>query len=52
VNFLVQDAVLKFRATKAQAWRFYLKAGRTGAVVVRGLRFFQGEDEIFPRLVP
>jgi hypothetical protein len=47
-----QDATLRFPATKAQEWILHLKAGGSGAVVVRGLRFFNGEDEIFPRFVP
>jgi hypothetical protein len=47
-----QDATLRFRATKAQEWLLHLKTGGSGAVVVRGLRFFNGEDEIFPRFVP
>jgi hypothetical protein len=51
-NLESQDTALKFPGTKAQDWRLSLKAGGTGAVVVRGLRFFHGEDEIFPRLVP
>ena len=51
-NLEAPDALLAFPATKAQNWRLHLRAGMTGAVVLRGLRFFHGEDEIFPRLVP
>ncbi len=51
-DMVSQDATLRFPATKAQEWLLHLKAGESGMVVVRGLRFFVGEDEIFPRFVP
>jgi hypothetical protein len=46
-----EDAVM-FRPTKARTWRFHFKAGKSRIVVIRGLRFFSGEQEIFPALVP
>ena len=47
----VDDAV-SFPATQAQEWRFHFRAGDSNHVVVRGLRFFSGEAEIFPPFVP
>src|SRR5581483_10185060 len=38
--------------TTAREWRLSFRVGKTGCVVLRGLRFFSGEDELFPPLVP
>ena len=38
-----------FPATRAKVWRLELQAGPSRVVVLRGLRFFQGEEEILPR---
>lgn len=46
------DSMLEFPVVEAKDWRLELQAGATGMVVLRGLRFFHNEDEIFPRPVP
>jgi hypothetical protein len=46
------DATVDVPKTKGKIWRLEFKADETGMVVLRGLRFFSGEDELFPPLVP
>jgi hypothetical protein len=46
------DEVVSFASTTAQVWRFRFEAGESNRVVVRALRFFSGETEIFPPLLP
>lgn len=46
------DASVEVPKTKGKIWRLEFKADESGAVVIRGLRFFDGEDELFPPLVP
>jgi hypothetical protein len=46
------DSEVSFPATKGRVWQVELRADETGQVVVRGLQFFSGEDELFPPLVP
>jgi hypothetical protein len=46
------DAVTLPRPTKGRVWRFDFRAGESGCVVLRGLQFFSGGDELFPPLVP
>ena len=46
------DATVSLPRTKARAWRFLFQADQSRSVVIRGLRFFSGGDEIFPALVP
>lgn len=41
------DAALRFPATTAVRWRVHLRAGDSGKIVVRGLRFFAGRRELF-----
>ena len=43
------DSEVDFPATRAKVWRLELQAGPSRVVVLRGLRFFQGEEEILPR---
>jgi hypothetical protein len=38
--------------TKGQVWRLEFQAGESQQVVLRGLRYFSGADELFPPLVP
>lgn len=45
------DATVTFPRAKAQTWRLELAAGPSRQVVVRGLRFYSGEREIFPPLL-
>ena len=47
----IDDAV-KFAKTKAKVWQFEFQAGESGIVVLRGLQFFSGDDELFPPLIP
>jgi len=46
------DHVVAFPATVAQEWRVHFRAGESRHVVIRGLRFFSGEAEIFPPFMP
>jgi hypothetical protein len=46
------DEIVTMPKTKGRVWRFEFRAGETRFVVLRGLRFFSGEDELFPPLVP
>jgi hypothetical protein len=46
------DASVSFPAAKGRTWRLQFKAGESKIVVIRGLRFFLGEREAFPSLVP
>jgi len=46
------DEKIGFAYTEAQRWKLELKAGASGYVVVRGLQFFSGSEEIIPPLIP
>lgn len=46
------DDKVSIPKTKARVWRFDFQAGGSNAVVLRGLRFYSGGDELFPPLVP
>jgi len=46
------DCVVTLAPTTAQGWRFRFRAGESNRVVVRGLRFFSGETEVFPPFLP
>jgi hypothetical protein len=46
------DAAVALPPTSARTWQFHFKAGKSGRVVIRGLQFFSGDQEIFPTLVP
>ncbi len=46
------DATVKFPRTKGREWQFEFQAGESGCVVLRGLQFFSGDEELFPPLVP
>jgi len=46
------DERVNFIFTKAQYLKLDLKAGSSGYVVVRGLQFFSGSEEIFNPLIP
>jgi hypothetical protein len=45
------DAAVTFPKTCGREWRFEFQPGESGQVVLRGLRFFCGEDELFPPLL-
>jgi hypothetical protein len=46
------DSFVDFPETTGRVWRLHFQAGKSGMVVVRGLRFFHGPDEIFVRPIP
>jgi hypothetical protein len=46
------DAVVDVPKAKGKTWRLEFRTDETRCVVIRGLRFFAGEDEVFPTLVP
>ncbi len=46
------DVVVPFEPTKAAKWSLTLTAGDSRILVVRGLRFFDGDLEICPHMVP
>src|SRR5262249_22091336 len=46
------DAAVSLPPTVAKEWRFEFRAGSSKSVVLRGLEFFSGDDQLFPPLVP
>jgi hypothetical protein len=46
------DDTVTLPKTKGRVWRFEFRGGESGCVVLRGLQFFLGDDELFPPLVP
>jgi hypothetical protein len=46
------DDALGLPKVKAQTWKLDFRAGPSGFVVLRGIQFYAGKDEIFPSLVP
>ena len=42
------DALVQFPATSARKWRVLFRAGSSNKVVIRGLRFYSGTNELFP----
>jgi hypothetical protein len=51
-NLASADEAVTLRKTKGQVWRLDFRAGESGVVVLRGLQFFSGDDELFPPLIP
>jgi hypothetical protein len=47
-----RDADVEFEPSTTRRWRLAFKAGASGRVVVRGLRFFYGDEERYPPLGP
>jgi hypothetical protein len=45
------DELVSLPVTKGQTWKFEFKAGETWMVVLRGLQFYSGENEMFPAVV-
>lgn len=41
------DALVEFQKTTAEKWRIRLRSGPSRKIVLRGLRFFSGEVELF-----
>ncbi|MDD2716628.1 MAG: hypothetical protein PHW04_12120 [Candidatus Wallbacteria bacterium] len=46
------DAVIVFPPTGGRVWKLDLRAGESGYVVLRGLQFFSGAEELFPPMLP
>jgi hypothetical protein len=46
------DAEVAFAPARGRRWRIALESADRGQVTVRGLRFFSGDAEVFPPLVP
>lgn len=42
------DATVSLRPAAGRTWRFEFRAGPSKTVVLRGLQFFSGDDELFP----
>ena len=51
-NLADPDATISFARRTAQAWRLEFQTTDTQIVVIRGLEFFDGGDEVFPPLIP
>lgn len=51
-NLSAPAACVAFDSTTSANWKLHLKAGSSRQVVIRGLQFFAGEDEVFPPRVP
>ena len=46
------DETVTFPATKAARWSITLTAGASRMLVIRGLQFFDGTEEICPHMIP
>ncbi len=46
------DQSVAFAARRAREWRLRLRRGDSGYITLRGLRFFDGQVEILPKMVP
>lgn len=46
------DAEVAFAPARGRRWRIALESADRGQVTVRGLRFFSGDEEVFPPSVP
>lgn len=54
VDQLLSDVneIVTFPATTARRWTITLTSGPSKIIVLRGLRFFDGSEEIFPHMIP
>lgn len=46
------NEVVTFEPLQSQQWLLTLKSGPSKIIVLRGLRFFSGDEELFPHMVP
>jgi hypothetical protein len=46
------DETVPVPRTKGKTWRFDFQAGESRCVTIRGLQFFDGDEELFPPQVP
>ncbi len=51
-NLVGPDATISFARRTARTWLLEFQTTDTQMVVIRGLEFFDGEDEVFPPLIP
>ena len=51
-NLKSVDDTVTLPKTKGRVWQFEFRAGESEVVVIRGLRFFSGDDELFPPVIP
>ena len=51
-NVAAPDGEIRFEPSTSQKWELSFRAGRSKTVVIRGLRFFLGDQEFFPPLAP
>ncbi len=46
------DEVVTFEKTRARRWRLVLEPDESRTIVIRGVRFLNGDEEVIPRQVP
>ena len=46
------DGVVTLPKTKGRVWQLEFQADKTCCVVIRGIQFYSGDDELFPPLIP
>jgi len=46
------DDALGVRRTSGSVWRFEFRTSPGKSIIVRGIEYFSGHDELFPPLVP
>lgn len=46
------DERVTFEPTESKVWSLRLQASASRLIVIRGLRFFDGDEEVLPRMVP
>ncbi len=46
------DELVRFEPIESKQWSLRLQAGSSRTLVIRGLRFFDGDEEVLPRMVP
>ena len=51
-SITANDQLVRFTPVEATQWSLTLKAGSSRILVIRGLRFFDGDEEVCPRMVP
>jgi|GEM_PF-5789912 len=51
-NFRAVDAVTSFPNAKGKVRQFEFQSGESGIVVLRGLQFYAGDEELIPTLIP
>lgn len=52
IEMTAQDGELKFDPVSSKVWQLKFKSGKSGKVVIRGVRFYNQDLELFPPLFP